>query len=192
MPRTLCALAAVVALAPAALAVDYDELMMGDLSDDQFAPTDIGVLTTGSNTVTGSTTNAPLDRDFWTFTIAPGDELTGIVIDSFGPRENNSFIALVSGTEFTTIEDASGYLGATLIGNASFGAGVGDNVLPNIGQALLGGTGFTGSIGPGTYSLWFQETADVIDYSFDLRVVPAPGAAGLLAVGGLAAMRRRR
>ncbi len=192
MPRTLCALAAVVALAPAAIAVDFDESVLGDLSDDQFAPTDLGVLTTGSNLVTGSTTNIPLDRDFWTFTVAPGDELSAIVLDSLGPRENNSFIAMVAGSEFTTLTDTSGYLGATLIGTDGAGAPVGSNILPNIGSPIFGGTGFTGALGPGTYSIWFQETADITEYAFDLQIVPAPGAAGLLALGGLAAVRRRR
>lgn len=175
-----------------ALAVDWDEGLDGDLSSDQFAPTDFGILAEGAHTVSGATEADTPDRDFWTFDIAPGTELASIVLNSYsGPAGGGSFFAIEDGVGFSTLTDASGYLGTTLVGNIA-GAQAGDDVLDDLGGALFGGAGFTGALGPGSYTLWFQETGDVTEYSFTLNVTPAPGAVALLGFAGLGAMRRRR
>ena len=51
--------------------VVHDEAVDGDLSDDNLAPTPVA-FALGSNEIYGSTTFAPLDRDFWTVVIARG------------------------------------------------------------------------------------------------------------------------
>ncbi|GAB4554216.1 MAG: hypothetical protein Tsb0013_16770 [Phycisphaerales bacterium] len=190
--RTLTAAAIVLAVPALALGVDYDESISGDLSNDEFNPTPLGVLTEGPHTVNGSTTANPLDLDFFTFEIAAGTELDSITLTNYaGPAGGGSFIALTTGDQFTSLFDTSGYLGATLIG-VSPGAQTGDDILDDLGSPIFGGTGFSGALGPGVYSIWYQETGDPTDYGFQLNVTPAPGAVALIGCAGLGAMRRRR
>lgn len=194
--RSTCAVAFALSIPLVALAgapgSSYDEAIDGDLSSDQFLPTDFGTLAEGAHSVVGSTTFDPLDRDFWTFTIAPGTTLESIILDQFDTTEDVSFLALEDTGSFSTLVNPSDYLGSALIGNPVEDTGVGDDVLDDLGEVIFGGTGFTGELGPGTYTLWFQETVADVDYGFTLNVTPAPGAAGLLAIAGLGAMRRRR
>ena len=83
-------------------------------------------------------------------------------------------------------------LGNALIGTAP-GQGEGDNVLDDLGNAIFGGTGFAGPLGPGTYTFWFQETTAGVDYALSLQVVPLPPAIWLLgsALLGLYGASRR-
>ena len=75
---------------PAASAVVlWDEATQGDFSGDFAAPTDLGTLSPGSNTVTAQSTAGPtedltipaapgypgIDVDLWKLTIAPGEYL---------------------------------------------------------------------------------------------------------------------
>ena len=89
-----------------------------------------------------------------------------------------------SGTQISSTTSTATFLGATLFGAAP-GAQVGDNILDELGAASLGGSGFSGALGAGTYTFWLQETSANIDaYSLDIRVVPIPSAF-LLMISGL-------
>jgi hypothetical protein len=190
------AIPALAVLAAAAAAnVAYDESISGDLSNDGFTPTALGTLALGSNRVLGTLETQPdINPDYFTFEIAVGQQLVAIVLEQYSPNsgeEQQSFIALQAGPQVTSDFDTSVFLGATLIG-ALPGSAQGDDVLDDLGSPLFGGQGFTGPLGPGVYSVWFQETAEGISYALDLQVTPIPAPAAALGLAGLALIRPRR
>ncbi|MEM1424140.1 MAG: hypothetical protein AAGH64_09070 [Planctomycetota bacterium] len=190
-PRTF-SVAFTLALPALALGMDFDESVMGDLSGDETMPTSLGALAEGTTTVSGSTIALPVDAEFFSFEILPGTELGSIVLaDYTGPLGGGSFIALTAGVGFTSLFDPNDYLGTALVGTQT-GALVGDDILDDLNDRAFGGQGFSQPLGPGEYTIWYQETAGATDYSFALNVIPAPGAAVLLGGAGVFAMRRRR
>lgn len=194
MPATRRSIAVAFTLALPALAmgIDFDESVSGDLSGDQSMPTSLGVLAEGTTTVAGSTAPVPIDQDFFSFEILPGTALGSITLANYdGPFGGGSFIAIVSGVGFSTLTDPSGYLGNALIGTQA-GSLQGEDILDDMGVTAFGGIGFTGALGPGEYTIWYQETAGDTDYTFELNVIPAPGALAFLGLAGVASMRRRR
>jgi len=64
----------------------------------------------------------------------------------------------------------------------------------NLGSLGFGLSTITGPLGPGTYTLWLMELDQfrAYDWSFELRVVPAPSTAAVLLGAGVLASRRRR
>lgn len=167
-------------------AVVYSEASSGDLSGAFAAPTAI-VLSNGANTVSGSIGNNGdtgatngRDADYFTFNIAAGSTVNAITIDSytFSPNDPGvSFLGYVASGSFT------GQTGGDIDGSAFINAGSGD-FLP----ALAGGP-----LGPGTYSIWLQETsANVVDYELTISQIPEPGSAALFGIAALGLVLRRR
>ena len=150
---------------PAASAVVlWDEATQGDFSGDFAAPTDLGTLGPGSNTVTAQSTAGPtedltipaapgypgIDVDLWKLTIAPGEYLNQIVLTSYansnpyghtggsgGTPGGGSFFAFQAGSEITvTIPDGSDLLGGALIGVIP-GSQAADDVLDDLGGGMF-------------------------------------------------------
>lgn len=164
--------------------VVWDESIQGDLSGDSLAPT-VFVFAEGSNDVIGATVASPLDRDFWTMEILDGYRLESIVLSDYDVSgSSQSFFAVAEGTQISSLFDPSILLGNTLVGETT-GRSEGDNVLDDLGEAFYGGTGFSGSLGPGQYTFWYQETGGETGYGFEFNVasVPEPGGGGLLCIG---------
>ena len=199
---TIAGIAACAFLAGSASAdLMWDEAIDGDISGDYMNPTQM--YTKGVNNHVIFTTvggNPEQDREYFTFTIAEGYELVSIVLDNFDtdPESNLGFIGVASGTSFPTPPDApdpTQLLGFALVGMAD----VGDDILQSMGQAG-GSIGFTGPLGPGSYTFWAQETGPSTD-DWDLNfivtqgsapAVPGPGAlAGLIGIATIAGRRRR-
>ena len=150
---------------------DYDESVSGDLSSISTAPTAIAVVE-GANIVEGSSVAAPGDRDFFVITLAAGQSIDTITLDSYSSTGGGggSFFAVAFAS---SIPDLTGtdVEGGTLIG-VSAGTSAGENVLDDLGNASLTGPGFTPPLtGPGDYTFWIQETAGDIDYSFTFNVI---------------------
>jgi len=166
----------------------WDEFTaQGDLSGVNTSPTPL-TLSGGSNIVRGFTTNSPLDRDFFTVGVGPGQFLDSITLNAFSPAvSSSSFFAVQSGSQVTSISSSTALLGSALVSTSL----VGTDVLDNLGVATLPGfgkqgIGFTGPLGPGTYTFWFQETnTNINNYEFNLNVspIPEPGSLMLLTVG---------
>lgn len=194
MFRSLCCSWLIVLLFTSLVVADvvHDESVDGDLSDNGADPTAL-VFSVGANEVRGSTTNSPLDRDLWTFTIASDQELESVFLRNYDTTEDASFFAVESGGQITTFSSSSSLLGSNLVGGA-VGAQEGDDVLDDLGAAAFGGSGFAGALGPGQYSFWFQETAANTNYTFEFNVtaVPEPGSFAVLALGLPFFIRRRR
>ncbi len=180
--------------------VVFDEGIGGDLSSDPGAPTAVD-LAVGDNSIIGRVRNdpgAPDARDYITFTIEPGELLTGIFLvdwtDDAGADANRGFSHIDDGATSVipggdTILD---FLGGTHIDRGFFPTNT-DNVLSRLSEANEGGVGFVAPLGPGDYTLNIQQTSDIgTNYQFDLRVIPAPAGTTLLAGIAFVATRRRR
>jgi hypothetical protein len=188
--------AAACALAPAVQAATvYDESTSGDLSGNGLTPTFVS-LAAGSNVVTGTTgrQNGVVDRDYLSFTVPAGWQLSAIT-----PLPGTStvagglaFIGIEAGAQVTTPVTGPA---TTLLGWHHYAPGdVGNNILPLIG-AGAGAIGFSGALAAGTYSVWIQETGTgTVPYvmEFTLSAVPEPGSAWLLLTGAMALVACRR
>lgn len=174
--------------AAAQASVIYDESVSGDLSNSGATPT---VLTVGlgSNEVFGTTgkTNNTIDRDYFTFTVPAGEVLSAITVlpgtQTLGTL-GESFIGMEAGPQVTigtSPTDASGLLGWLHYGTGDIGV----DILPLMGSAGDGASGFTAPLPSGTYSFWVQEaSAGTVHYGFDFTIAtPEPGSQALLLAG---------
>lgn len=192
--RALAAIAAsVVVAAPFAHAdVLWDEAVNGDLSSDNLNP-NLFALLPGSNTIFGDTSpNPELDPDFFTLSVPAGFEISSIVFVRYQSGDDQAFFAMEVGGQISDTGSPVALLTAALIGSIS-GSMEGDELLDDLQEGNIWG-GFAGNIGAGDYTFWYQETAAATSYGFDfvLTPVPTPASGALLAVGGLALVRRRR
>ncbi|MBE9008170.1 PEP-CTERM sorting domain-containing protein [Fortiea sp. LEGE XX443] len=173
----------------------YNEELNGDLSNNSLNPTPLS-LSLGSNQIIGSTTGNPnLDRDFFSFTILPGRELSQITLIEYigldNVVSNQGFFAVQAGSQIeagTVSANTPPLLGAALIG-ANPGTQVGENILDNLGVAtpIQGSTfvGFpSGKLSQGTYTFWVQETVVGIErYNLDFVVTTVPEPSTILGIG---------
>ncbi len=186
LPVTLLALASA---AQAGVPPGWNEALNGDLSGDGLAPTFIS-LAIGDTIVRGTTgrpfAGGPVDRDYFSFTVPAGFELSSVtVLAGTVPLVNVGFIAVMNGSSFTVPPDAQSAEG--LLGFALYSENdIGNDILPAMGIPALGSTGFTPPLPAGSYSFWVQETGvGVAPYGFALAVtaVPEPATALTLLAG---------
>lgn len=178
------------------------EALNGDLSNDPLAPTALNFVD-GSNTVAGSVNSldgvggAGSDtRDFFTFTIDPGFQLTEINL--FGFTAGNTGFALIDDVAASAIPNggtAGSFLGGSHVDDTLLGGGLlGANIANDVAGA---GVGFTFPLDAGDYTFLIQETGRTTsDYhlSFEVSAVPLPAAAWLFVSGlmGLFGLKRFR
>lgn len=161
------------------------------MSNNGLAPTSLA-FSAGSNDVFGTTgrTGSVTDRDYFTFTVAQGLELTGItVLPGTSPLGalGFSFFGIESGPQVTVSTAAT--TAAGLLGWDHFSAGdVGTNILPLIGTSGMGSTGFAGPLPSGTYSVWVQDfNVGTVPYAFEFAIAPTPEpSAWILMLTGMA------
>ncbi len=155
------ATAAVALLAVPAFGFDYDEAILGDLSDDELIPTFIP-FTFGSNSVTGTiggpaATSPPDDFfDAFSFTLAAGESLTSVFVDSYVASGGNT----TSGFNIYSGLNADTFIDSPLFGPAD----VGTDILP-------------GALAPGDYTVGIREGTPGQAYSLSLNIglfVPPP------------------
>lgn len=183
---------------------NYNETNQGDLSNNSQTPTAIA-LSSGSNIVTGKTTkgantapnpqtNPPTvvaDKDFFTFTVPDNSKVTDILLKAHTSvgDEDKSYFALTKGNKFDSIATDASYLVSKLIDAGQMGGiseinqdlletGVGD------GAGSIGDVG-PGELGPGEYTVWYQETGADTAYEFDIQLEsPPPAEASKLVLSG--------
>jgi len=175
----------------------WDESASGDLSNAGLAPTALA-LVPGSNVVAGTTgrSGGVVDRDYFSFTVAPGWQLEALTMlpgTTFIGSSSFSFIAVQAGPQVTVSPTSASPVG--LLGWWHYSANdLGTDILPSLGTGP-GATGFAGPLPAGSYAFWIQETSNGSPaYRFDFQItpVPEPTAAWLFGVGlaGLALRRR--
>ncbi|MGH7436142.1 MAG: hypothetical protein ACRENE_10760, partial [Polyangiaceae bacterium] len=148
----------------------YSEATDGSFSSDSAAPTlvTVGV---GSNLITGVVGGGSADGqfdDYFEITVPARAALTSILLitdeSSSGPADL-TFFAVARGTSISSSDStAAGMLGWVL-----FDASMVDmNLLPAMGQAGNGASGFTPPLGPGTYTFRVQDDdgSNLVNYQF--------------------------
>jgi hypothetical protein len=178
--------ASLAGLSASAWAVNYDEGVSGDLSNIPSSVTGIGALSVGANALIA--TSGGGDFDHLGFSIGAGTQLDTIVLTTYGGA-TQSFTALQNGTVWTAgvggAVNAAATLGYTHFGPAAAGAGVGQDILDNMGVAA-GAVGFTPPLGNGAYNMLLQDTGGAVSYSLTFNVsstvIPEPASASLLAM----------
>lgn len=182
----------------------WNEAVNGDLSNDPLAPTVLN-FSSGQNFISGEAGGAvsgvpPFDQDFFNFLLLDRElvSLTAVSGVMHDPSDNEFFIGLGSGARITAntlppFSDAAGLLGWQHVEPGD----IGTNILPAMGTADFGATGFTAPLGAGLYSVWVQDDHPV-DYilRFDVAPIPEPSTVplmltGLTALAGLRLHRRR-
>ena len=187
-----------ICISSARAVVLWDEAFQGDLSNNNLAPTAL-TLGLGVNSILGTMgrdlPSVPVDRDMFTFTIAPGRALASINVVTFTPT-NQSFYAIAPGITINDTDPAT-HLANTLVQHTG-------DILPQmVLGSYSGGTGITDPLGPGTYTAWFQELSSVVTYRMDYTIVdtvavPEPAAActgialAFVALGRAFGRRRNR
>lgn len=191
--------AALLVMAPQAGAVTiYDEAIHGDLANNtgEGSPTTpIGALVLGDNEVIGTMGDDGSnndDTDLFTFNVPFGMEIVSIALTysvASGDPGGGSYFGIQAGTSIaTTLANIGDNLSNALVGAS------GDLLAIWEAGPAFGGSGLTGPLGAGDYSIFVSETAAEIDYVLGLGVaaVPEPGAAVLLGTAVLLAAARRR
>lgn len=203
MKRLLLSVLGAVSLVGTALHAQpamYLESVSGDLSNNNAAPTLLN-FDVGLNIVDGRMGRpgtGAIDRDIFSFTLNPGEILTGFNVITYQPVTSanvGSFLAISMGNLITTA-NASNHLSNALV------TGSGD-ILSTLAAGAYSDTvgqpsmtnGFSQPLGEGTYTVWFQELSSFVDYRLGLTVsaVPEPSTYALLGAGvlGLLCMQRR-
>ncbi len=152
------------------------------LSTDNFNPTPIGSTQPGSNLVTGYVEDAFAvgDMDVFTFTVEPGFQWSGLYVDAYdypnGAGEDvAAFLAIDTGSSFpynafdfldNPNVDYNAFIGGTIFGGEDESKG--RNILPRAGNSA--GSGFSGPLGAGTYTIYIQQTGPATRYTLDLEV----------------------
>lgn len=192
--RSALASAVVLSCSGAALAVDWDETINGDLSNDRFNPTSF-TLDLGLNTITMNVVDSndfdTGDIDYFSIVIGAGLRLDSIILfESSAPGDgfvdSIAFIGLAAGDFFPVdpvFIDPEPLLGFVLTAPEL------------VGTDILTDLGLTAPVaGESVYSFWVQQTGfslTTVSLGFNVSVIPSPGAVSVLALGAFAARRRR-
>ncbi|SDF04145.1 malectin domain-containing carbohydrate-binding protein, partial [Limimaricola pyoseonensis] len=186
---------------PPSDAVNGVAVAADDFSDDRLAPTDIGTLAAGETVIVASQQgdDAPggRDRDYFTFTVAEGQELTGIVLEGWETEETGTpqaFIGINDSatvpTDPVTFEGADQMLGGYIYnsGDVANGTTQDGNLIDELGQGSEQGVefrdtdgdglgdGFTAPLPAGTYTIWLNQGGALSTAT--LKLVTAPVATG--------------
>lgn len=136
----------------------FEDSFPDTYSNEPQAPTSLS-FSAGENTISGQVAAPRNTRDFVTFTVPEGHELTEIRVDSWQAEGDNiGFVHIDEGTqtvipsEDTTLD----FLGGAHISSELFGPT--DNLLTSLSNAVQGGTGFNAPLGAGDYTFNVQQT----------------------------------
>jgi len=177
----------------------YDESINPDFTGDRTLPT-LVTFQFGPNDIFGETgsTGGVVDRDYFTFVIPSGFNLSAIIVlKSSLTAGNAAFFGLQSGPQVTV--DPAAPIAGPLLGYRHLApADINTDILPAMGIAP-GAAGFAPPLPAGQYSGWLQDSnvaPTVYGLRFNVTAVPEPGTILLSLTGlaplALALVRKRR
>lgn len=183
--KALCLMGLLGLAACSQAVVMWNETFQGDLSGDRLLPSQLQV-SPGSNELIGTTGLS--DRDYFHFSLAPGQALTGIIVRDYVSLDDISFLAVQEGTIIT--EDPLNANVGNLLGWSFFGTPeIGVDILPLMGSNW-GSIGFVPPLTGTDYTFWLQQIGDPTSYVLDFQVVPEPST--VIVFAGLVGMVLRR
>ncbi|TWU58783.1 Dockerin type I repeat protein [Rubripirellula tenax] len=158
------------------------------LSTDSSAPTNLGLLSIGSNIVRGTveSANSIGNVDVFTFQVEAGFQLNGLFVLEYeydqiptNPNERNAFIAIDDTDSFpydafdldinaNPFLDETQFIGGTVFGLDDLPEAGGASILRRAG--IVTGSKFVPPLAAGTYTFYIQQTGPLNRYSLDLRV----------------------
>jgi hypothetical protein len=169
-----------IAIRPTAAAVIWNESVDGPLSTNAASPTPLSV-GVGSNSIIA--TIGGTNRDYFSFTLAPGQSLESFLLASYASSDPVSWIGLQAGASWTAGDNVG-----LMIAQQHFGTA-------DVGTNLLGITP-AAPLAAGTYTVRAQQLGAITSYQLDLAVVPEPTSTRLAlasaVVGAAVAASRRR
>jgi hypothetical protein len=220
----LCVVVAAMIFAAApinAAVITHVEGTDGDFNTASNNPTNVGTFDVGANRIEGGLNDGSGPNDVFTFSIAAGQELTGIILDEYSPDSATpsyrSLFAIHDAATFPVFEDfmldqalaaengvflsGNEFLGGLIVGdvldtNILFNPAI--NTISSNNQFV--GAGFTEPLGEGQYTVYLQQTAALdTQYEYDFVVsnvaaVPEPSSTAILigACALLGGVRRKR
>lgn len=146
------------AIPHAAATTIWNESVDGPLSTAPASPTP---LTVGVGTNSIIATIEGVNRDYFSFTLAPGQSLESFLLASYASSDPVSWIGLQAGAAWTAGDDVG-----SMIAQQHFGTA-------NVGMNLLGITP-AAPLAAGTYTVRAQQAGATTAYQLDLAVVPEP------------------
>ena len=167
-----------------------------DLSNNNLAPTPLGELPIGESVVTGTIFNIDgnADADVFTFSVGVGQALDVMMLDIEGGQNEKHFFGLDEGPQ--AIELASELLIARRIDSSAAGDNLLTDPIPPIDD--FGGSGVSGPLGPGDYTVWIQENDfdNLWFYTLTLQTsvtaIPEPSSALVLGFATVVCCLKRR
>jgi hypothetical protein len=152
---------------PAAAATIWDEGTNGDLSTDPATPTLI-TFAPGSNTIIGSVSGTPLDRDYITFTIPAGKVLTHLWLHTWDP-DDYGFSAFNAGS--TGLVPSGATNASFLSGIHLSGGDVGMDLMVFFNTRKVTTNALPQpQLGPGTYCWMVQQLGPFVE-SYEMEFV---------------------
>ncbi|WP_386074391.1 malectin domain-containing carbohydrate-binding protein [Tropicimonas aquimaris] len=158
-----------------------------DFSNDNQNPDDV-TLNLGANTLVSSGEFS--DSDFITFEVQAGQQLTAInLLDFVNEGANAVFLGIQQGSTMPSQSDIENGI-ATLDGGLVFNESqVGNDILPLLASNTVEGAGqptngLSLPLGPGVYTLWFNQNQDLTVSTLELvtEEIPASTAAAEILV----------
>lgn len=190
-----------IVLSGSPVGIVYNDAVDGFASSNGATPTAI-TFTPGTNRILGTVSSGggtPAinnTRNFYTFSLALGQQLESISFDTLAvttsagaASTDPGFYALVLGSTAATPGNGFTNLGGALFSPSDIGSNLVDTIS---GGGISGGAGFS-EIGPGDYTFVIQQTGDEINnFGLDFVVVPEPSTGLLILSSALLLGKRRR
>lgn len=178
----------------------YDEDISGDLSGDPLNPTDIQITGgVGTSYQISGTMGGPDVRDYFKITWPLAYALSNLSLveytdDSSGGDGNTGYIHIDNGEQsvIPSVATAGDVLGGSHL-DRSAAPDANFNLLNYLSTAPQAGSGFSTPLLPSYYTFNVQQTGpQVTHYTLSFTLIPEPGSATLVLLGGCLLIRRMR
>ncbi len=148
----------------------------GDFSNNNVNPDDV-ILNLGTNTLVS--TGEFSDADYITFEVQAGQQLTAVNLSDYVGGQNGAFLGIQIGNTVPSQSDIQNAI-ATLDGGTVYSEDqIGTNILPLLATTTVEGAGqptngLTLPLGPGLYTLWFNQNQNLTESTLEFITEEIP------------------